>query len=255
MLFGLILLFTLGDFSAIAASGSMSASRNENIDYRVYEKKAFKSIAVIRKSQIATALSSARLFGSSSIPVVTSWESPEALQGLFVEARDTKWLESVGSPSRRIFWMYPDDGCFARAGLMNKYFFQMKAPIPNKIFAFGNLSVNSSFSTRGKVAWWYHTAPIVKVRGQNYVLDPSVEIARPLLLEEWLRRMGDPAQIKIAICSSGTYLPKDACSEISDGTESQATNARGYYLSKESKRVKTLNLNTADVLGDNPPWQ
>lgn len=253
MLYGLVLIFTLGVLSAHAAS-VMSAARKENIDYRVYEKKAYESIGSSRKSQVDSALSNARLFGSTPIPEVASWETVELMENLFVKARDTKWLESAGSPSRRIFWMYPDDGCFARAGLMNKYFFQSKAPIPNKIFAFGNLSVNSSFSTRGRVAWWYHTAPIIKVGGQNYVLDPSVEIGRPLVLEEWLRRMGDPAQIKIAICSSGTYLPKDDCSAVSDGTESQASNTRGYYLSKEAKRVKDLNLNATEVLGDNPPW-
>lgn len=254
MLYGLTLLFTLGDFSAHADTASMSAARNEKIDYRVYEKKASQSITAVRKFQINTALSSARLFGSTSIPEVAIWESVEAMEKLYVEARDTRWLESTESSLRRIFWMYPDDGCFARAGFMNKYFFQNKAPIPNKIFAFGNLSVNTSFSNRGRVSWWYHTAPIIKVRGQNYVLDPSVDLARPLLLEDWLRRMGDPAQIKIAVCSSGTYFPMDDCKEVSDGKETRATNSQSFYLLKEEKRIRSLKLNASEVFGDNPPW-
>lgn len=254
MLYGLILLFAFVGFSVSADTLSMSAIRNEKIDYTVYEKKASLSITGIRKSQIETALSSARLFGSTPVPQVSSWESIEAMEKLFLEARDKRWLEYAGRSLRRIPWMYPDDGCFARAGLLNKYFFQLKKTIPAKIFAFGNLSVTSPFSLKRRVGWWYHTAPIVSVSGQKYVLDPSVELSRPLPLEDWLRRMGEPSQIKIAICSSGTFLPVDDCKTNSDGTEARASSAKAYYLSKEEKRVRNLNLNASEVLGDNPPW-
>lgn len=254
MRYGLILFFALGDISAFADTTGMSAVRDEKIDYTVYERKASRSMTGARKSQIETALSSARIYGSTPNYEIPTWGSIEAMEKLFLEARDQRWLEYAGRPLRRIPWMYPDDGCFARAGLLNKYFFQLKQTIPAKIFAFGNLSVTSPFSLKGRVGWWYHTAPIVSINGQKYVLDPSVELSRPLLLEDWLRRMGEPSQIKIAICSSGTYLPADDCKTSSDGTESRASSAQAYYLSKEDKRVRNLNLNASDVLGDNPPW-
>lgn len=248
------LLVLIAPLSIIASEAFPTAHRKENIDYNVYLKRALRSRVITEKSLSGSPLSQAKLYGTEKLPKATGWKSLSAMQERFVQTRDARFIEASGGELRRISWMYPDDGCFARAGLFVRNMFHKYAPLPNKVFVFGNLRLNTNFSPRGRVGWWYHTAPIVEVKGQKYVLDPSIEISRPLLLEDWLKRMGDPAKMKVAICGSGTYSPSDTCAKESDGLETRAYNSQLYYLSLEEQRVKSLNLNVTDVLGDNPPW-
>lgn len=248
------LLVLIAPFSVIASEIFPTAHRKENIDYSVYLKKAFSSRIITEKSINGSPLSEAKPYGTTQLAKVTGWKSLQTMQERFEQTRDSRFIEASGGELRRISWMYPDDGCFARAGLFVRNMFHKYAPLPNKVFVFGNLRVNTIFSPRGRVGWWYHTAPIVEVKGQKFVLDPSIELSKPLPLEEWMKRMGDPAKMKIAICGSGTYSPSDSCAKESDGMELRAYKSQLYYLSLEEKRVQGLNLNVTDVLGDNPPW-
>ena len=120
----------------------------------------------------------------------------------FEAIRDGKILKD-NQQSRRITWRYPHDGCYARAALVNKEIFQKFIPIPQKIFAFGNLRVQTSNSNRGVIGWWYHVGPVVEVNHEKYVLYPAIEPTKPLQLKEWLGRMGILSKIKISICNTG----------------------------------------------------
>src|SRR5205823_1645100 len=132
-------------------------------------------------------------YQADQLRAVTEWESVDAMNRHFQEFRDKRFLISDLQPGfmRRSSWLYPDDGCFARAGLAILNLFQEKVTPPEKIFVFGNLSVKTANSPDGSVSWWYHVAPIVQIGAEKYVLDPALNPRAPLKLEDWLSLMGN----------------------------------------------------------------
>ena len=242
--------------NSFAEAGLPSAYRNPDTPYEVYESRAkvinredeFDTKRMVRK----TPLSMARKFPEAELPRVKVWKEA-LLQKRFERVRDARFINHKGK-QRRASWMFPDDGCFARAALANRNIFQWFYPLANKVFAFGNLKVKTKNSLRGFVTWWYHVAPIVQVKDKKFVLDPAIEPARPLELSEWLGRMGKPERIKVAICASGTYSPGDDCDKKTDGLELRAERVQRSYLTKEEHRLKRLGRNLDEALGDTPLW-
>ncbi|HXH74876.1 MAG TPA: protein-glutamine glutaminase family protein [Bacteriovoracaceae bacterium] len=250
-----IYLFCLFFVAEALAYDPDSAVRDLDADYTVYEEKAAGH--TIRNTTTRTsALGSARLYDPAKLPAATKWKSLQAMQLRFEFIRDTRFLEwnRNGSFPRRSSWLYPDDGCYARAALANRNLFRLFVPIPSKVFAFGNLRVKTSNNPRGKVGWWYHVAPIVQVDGVKFVLDPAIEPQRPLELSEWLSRMGTPQKIKVSICSSGAYAPRGDCLNETDGLEKRAENAQRHFLELEWKRLVKLGRTAEVQLGEHPPW-
>lgn len=210
-----------------------SAKRELGQDYRIYTDKILAP---------GSAQGSARLYGQSALPKATAWTSLEVLKERFEHIRDERFLVWKGNTQvlRRSSWLYPDDGCFARASLAIRNVFRWFHPLPNKIFVFGNLRVKTKNSPRGVVGWWYHVAPVVEVNEVKYVLDPAIEFTRPLPMAEWLARMGRPERMKVAICSSGTYSPGDRCIRETNGLEIQAERAQQHYLTLEWNRMRSM---------------
>ncbi len=203
---------------------------------------------------MASALASARYYTGSNLPNATPWSSTSTLVGRFKSVRNDRHIRWKRDPSfpRRISWLYPNDGCFARAAMANRWFKARGITPPNKVFAFGELTVRTNNHPRGRVSWWYHVAPIVQVGGTRYVLDPAIEPGRPLQLGEWLARMGTPGRIKVAICGAGTYSPSSSCSNSSVGTS--GVSSQQTYLSREWDQLKRMGRNVEALLGPNPPW-
>lgn len=205
----------------------------------------------------ATAQEAAVLYNAGQLPAAAAWESEAVLMSRFNSIRDYRWLQTPDRPGflRRTSWLYPDDGCFARAALAIANLSQWSSVVPSKVFVFGNLSVRTPNSPSGWVNWWYHVAPIVQVKGQRYVLDPAVDPRGPLKLEDWLARMSpDIATLEVAVCGSGTYSPVDPCDKYSDGRESAALNDIPSYLGMEWSRMLELNRDPETALGQSPPW-
>jgi hypothetical protein len=175
----------------------------------------------------------------------------------FAKFRDVRWLETSDHPGfqRRSSWLYPDDGCFARAALAIMHLTQWAFPAPSKIFVFGDLTVNTVNSPSGLVNWWYHVAPIVQVGNQKYVLDPALDPRQPEKLEVWLAKMaGDIHHLEVAICASGSYTPDDSCDHVTDGVEAMASDDQISYLQSEWERLVELKRNPVNELGEKPPW-
>ncbi|HXH29850.1 MAG TPA: protein-glutamine glutaminase family protein [Bacteriovoracaceae bacterium] len=239
---------------------SESAYRDLQVPYEFYEKNLLKKIENEKlfdsTNAIQTALGSAKLYKETALPKAISWKDANILQERFVQMRDARFLEWEREPGflRRETWLFPDDGCYSRASVANSNFFKWFLPVPNKVFAFGHLRVKTSNSPRGVVGWWYHVAPIVEVDKVKYVLDPSIEPARPLPLKEWLGRMGKPEKMKVSICASGTYSPRDNCARESDGLELRARKVQQWFLEKEWSRLETLKRDPKQELGEAPPW-
>ncbi len=84
---------------------------------------------------------------------------------------------------------YPEDGCYARAHEMSRLL-EEKGIITGKVFIEGSLRVETPNSPKGYVEWWYHVAPIIKVKkGEKeevYVIDPSI-FSEPVPAEEWFK--------------------------------------------------------------------
>jgi hypothetical protein len=217
-----------------------SARRERNVSYTFYEEAYLEDLD--QKENVPTPSSTARYYKPGNIPSVTVWKSFEHLQDGFLKMRDDKFLVWKNEPTkkRRPTWLYPDDGCYARAAMVSRSAAKLGMPIPNKIFAFGNLRVKTENSTYGSVGWWYHVASIVEVNGEKYVIDPAIDYERPLLLIEWLSRMGQPDKIRVAICNSGTVIPGSNCTRISDGEERGSILSEQPYLTYEHARMERL---------------
>lgn len=247
----LFLLFPL----TLNAAEVLKAHRDPSRDYSQYERRALGSHKSLDGLTLqGTPVRLAKLFPTAQLPAATGWKSMDVLQERFEHMRDVRFLKDADGDLRRSSWLFPDDGCYARAALAMRNLFSVYAPLPSKVFAFGNLKVKTENSPRGAVHWWYHVAPIVEVNGQKYVLDPALRPESPLTLEEWVGLMGNPEKIKVAVCSSGTYSPGDSCERKSDGLELRAERAQLAYFREEEKRLQRLGRETATELGDQPPW-
>jgi glutaminase-like protein/uncharacterized protein DUF4157 len=128
---------------------------------------------------------------------------------------------------------FPIDGCYARAQLMADRLTELGFA-SEKVFAIAqtpagrsDLHVLTPYArdvaapTQPTVDWWYHVAPIVRVRDalgvvRETVLDPSMGVS-PLELNQWLGRMSgvafsrkSPEEARAeAVLTHGDFAPGD----------------------------------------------
>jgi hypothetical protein len=190
-----------------------------------------------------------------SVPV---WhQKDEDFLGSFEKLRDARVLEDESRPKfmRRLTWLYPDDGCFARAAWMDELLEEWGFQTGAKIFAFGDLVVNTGYSTTGEVNWWYHVAIAFRKDDKIFVFDPALQSQKPMTLQEWAASMSnDPKSVMFSVCNRKTIGPFSDC--INPKTESKANLAKleQFFLPLEWQRMITLRKDPEEVLGDTPPW-
>jgi hypothetical protein len=119
--------------------------------------------------------------------------TPEQAQALF----------SLMAAQPDIAFRYPRDGCYARAQLMVQRM-QALGITPGKAWTFASsrsdpLWVNTPNVPEGHVAWGYHVAPTVPVRGadgivRNMVVDPSM-FDHPVTVDEWRGAQHDTPRV------------------------------------------------------------
>jgi hypothetical protein len=99
-------------------------------------------------------------------------------------------------PAPCIPFLYPDDGCWARAHEMCWLMINMGLK-PKKVWIQGNLYVSTKNNPNCGVWWGWHVAPTLCVRGpglfqtQAMVIDPSL-FAAPVSKAKWKGVQGDP---------------------------------------------------------------
>jgi hypothetical protein len=186
-----------------------------------------------------------------------NWGSYDVIKQRFEQLRDLKFIKETLNfkELRRSTWLYPDDGCYARASLMNENLIQMGINPTTKIFVYGDLLAQTRNTFSGFVSWWYHVAPIVTDGKENYILDPSIETLRPLTLTEWLERMGDPVSMKISLCATDSYTPYSPCMAPEPDEDEAAMDDQVFFLSLERYRLYELGRDADRELGDEPPWK
>lgn len=185
------------------------------------------------------------------------WGSLEILHERFNTLRDRRFLSTERMPdfSRRISWLYPDDGCYARAAMARGHFEDNAIAEPAKIFAFGALEPKTDNHPNGKVWWWYHVVGLVTVEGELYVLDPAIEPRGPLTLTAWIKRMNPHTErLTFSVCNAYAYEPASPCAS-QPSEEKDALKDQLIYLGREWNRQKRLLRNPHMVLGEAPPWR
>lgn len=256
---------------------SLSAKRNKNEDWRVKANNT-RSRTTLTSSDDEEILSGSVYWKNINarnrlLQSTPSWNNYETIKINFEKIRDLRYTEDEHKAGflRRITWLFPDDGCWIRASaaihdLFGPFNNIVKQDIrPAKIFAFGNLCVNTNNESTGSVSWWYHTAPIIKdAQTQKvYVLDPAVNPFEPMLVEEWIAVIGSndgacqQSQSGVAqfnICNGYGSSPFNGChsdfhNEISD------VSVQSIYRNYERKRQTNLGRDADAVLGELPPWR
>lgn len=257
MLRFLLLILSFSAANVFAVSHEYSATREPGASYKAYMNRAKLFAEQGLTQERVTPMGSSQYFSEATLDDATPWESEEVMVERFKNFRDLRFLYVDSKPNfaRRSSWMYPDDGCFARASLANRNLAQMQVPVPKKVFAFGDLFVETPNAEGGSVSWWYHVAPLVQIGAEKYVLDPAISPQGPLKLQDWLAKMNsDPGSIEVAICESGTYTPGDDCTKVTDGEEKGAEYDQTYYLEAEWQRLISLGRDPERELGEFPPW-
>ncbi len=224
--------------------------------YRRYLGRLKQSHTYEDISQDDSALKMAKPLSELDTSRAPQWRASFTLAEGFKRVRDSRFMDDAEHQGfkRRSTWLFPDDGCFARAQLMLENLRQWGGFQPAKAFIFGNLEVKTANAPGGSVSWWYHVVPVLKNGQQIVVFDPAIEPRRPLTLTEWVSTMTtDPSSVKVAICEGNAYTPSSSCGKpASQG--SRAKQDQLGYLKAEWLRVAELNRDPQKELGDLPPW-
>lgn len=252
-----ILLLSLSfSFSALAHNGA-SPLRYENENYeaarsrfifdRMYEEVPFRRISVEGAKKPLASLN------IKDIPDLGTYS---VLENEFKFIRDTRFLKSDDANfPRRLTWLYPDDGCYARAEMAKIELQSHHVPQPKKLFVFGDLSVNTKNSYSGSVQWWYHVAVTYRVGDEAYVIDPAIEPLRPLKISEWDAAVGGAnARTQYSICSKDAYDPTSDCATTSSMDKDDVVTEQQSFLQAEWYRLLDLKRDPTKELGEFPPW-
>lgn len=188
--------------------------------------------------------------------LIPEMPSYEALVEEFHYVRDTRFI-ATSNPDfpRRLSWLYPDDGCYARAEFSRRKLAEHGALQPMKIFVFGNLIAQTPNTLSGVVSWWYHVAVTYRVGDDVYVFDASINPSRPMTLTEWNDAVGGNRQrFEYSLCAPGAYDPAYDCHNPREIHPSKLSMDQTEFLRPEWDRLLRLNRSPEKELGDLPPW-
>jgi hypothetical protein len=201
---------------------------------------------------------------------VPTWSDAD-INAQFASARDDRYLTQTDPPEpnfqRRMSWLYPDDGCYARAEQVDVRVAQFGKTRPHKLFAFGSpdhwLRVHTDNARGGVVEWTYHVVPVVKnSAGEPIVFDPALNPCKPLPYQKWLALMVDDMTFYddlaqgngVALGDSWSYYPNSLPSGEPPHSAESLDDLQGNFLYAEWSRQTELGRDPNLVLGANPPW-
>jgi hypothetical protein len=128
-------------------------------------------------------------------------------------------------------FMYPDDGCWARAHAMCHMMIDDAAE-PEKVWIYGNLRAAAQNHPNCHVYWNWHVAPTLQVStggvAQTFVIDPSL-FPGPVPLDQWKRIQGDPEAVLEPTAASVYTRYQGGLYEATDPTYANAESTMVYY--------------------------
>lgn len=141
---------------------------------------------------------------------IPEWEI-EDINKTFMFIRDHRYLK-FNKKLVPIPWRYVDNYCALRADLAVKLI-QDKLPhleLPRKIIAYPGsniqLRAQTDYALMGKtISMSYHVALTVRHQNQVYVLDPTINFAGPLALEEWKEKLNYQRNLPTTVISCDPY--------------------------------------------------
>lgn len=226
--------------------------------FKRYEKEGRLPFLGASKAKSKTSVMGSRVkFEELDISTVPEWNSVEELEEVFQRVRDLRYLEADRDPAfpRRISWLYPDDGCFARAAMARQQIEDQWGHRLAKLFSFGNLSVETTNHPSGRVDWAWHVVPAARVGDVLYVMDPAIDPHRLLTAEQWaLKQVKKLKNASFTICNSYAYVPEGACLDATAEEEAEALEDQRQYLGYEWRRIERMKRDPEKELGDFPPW-
>lgn len=252
LLFLPIMGFSSSDFSIISQKRLPNESYQEAIK-RFKKSLKPKALTSSNDDPLSQKVAVFKLDSSKATEV----KSYQELLSLFQLIRDKRFLTTRDKPDflRRISWLYPDDGCFARAATAGIKLAKEHKTRPTKIYVFGDLAVQTPYAQNGQVSWWYHVALVARYKNELYVLDPALNPKGPLLAEDWFRMMSPTLDtMEASICNQYSYSPGDRCMGAEEKSDKLAPEHQLMYLQFEWERMEDLGYDPVVVLGDNPPW-
>ena len=182
-IFALLLLFPIVTYSYSSAGVSQKRFPNESFKDALQRMKMHLPKSKLNSLKITDLPVSKKLpLSKMDFSLATEVGTYQELIRMFHVIRDSRFLHTNNNPDfeRRIAWLYPDDGCFARAALSGIKLNDEVISRPTKIFVFGDLVYYTPYSPDGAVNWWYHVSLVVKYMGVYYVLDPALNQEGPL---------------------------------------------------------------------------
>jgi hypothetical protein len=206
---------------------------------------------------------------------VPTWSNAD-IWAYFTSTRDKRYMTAPSAPTfqRRITWLWPEDGCFARAEQVNAQIAQAGKVKPHKLFAFGNylryppgLRAGTDNTHEGYVEWGWHVVPVVKnSAGEPIVFDAALSPCRPLPWKEWLALMvNDLSELDnlaegwgVALGDANAYNPESRMTgEPSHTAESLLWFRENPIINPlvlEWDNLEGLGRNPSVLLGSSPPW-
>jgi hypothetical protein len=163
--------------------------------------------------------------------------SPTRAQQVF-DSMASRTCNPLTVPPPCIPFLYPDDGCWARAHEMCRLMINMGLS-PMKVWIRGTLHVSTRNNPTCSVYWGWHVAPTLCVRGPRWfqtrrmVIDPSL-FTTPVTEATWKSVQGDPSAT-LTDTNANQFWP-------SGGTDPTYADTN-YYLAKY--RLELLNRSIA----------
>jgi uncharacterized protein (UPF0216 family) len=145
-------------------------------------------------------------------------------------------------PPPCIPFLYPDDGCWARAHEMRRLMVDMGLA-PKKVWIEGNLNVKTKNNPACQVSWGWHVAPTLCVRVrfwffffcQRRVFDPSL-FSTPVSEATWMSVQGDPNAALTESEGKIYYL----WGNVTDPTYAETNHYLAYYRLQLQLRATTV---------------
>lgn len=249
VLFSLVLLMPF-----LSEAKGLSAHRQIGESYQQAYNRNHSDSSELFTARLVTPQRAAKTIAKLDLTEIPDVGSFPDLENQFKYVRDTRFISDENFP-RRLTWLYPDDGCYARAEMVSQKIIAQNFTEPKKIFVFGNLVAKTTNSSSGSVRWWYHVAVIYRVGTTAYVVDPALNPQKPMTLAEWNKAVGGgEANLQYAICSHDTFDPDADCYNPRPMSATQAESEQRGFLQDEWERLLDLNRNPEKELGDSPPW-
>ena len=236
--------------AAAQLSVAVSAVRPANQDWQ--QTLSAKNLRLPANSALSVTAAHGKW---SSIEAIPKWSLTfSELENLSKTVRDIRPYKNPNSRKylRQAPWLYPLDGCYAKAAHVSDVIQDAGYVAPGKIFAFGNLRVKSKYAEGGYAHWSYHVVPGYQIENEIYVIDPVASENEDgtnsglLTLQQWLTRISrNPENVKVSLCDSNAYDPRRRC--IGGLNSGNYLGHMSHILNDEYENLQNLGF-TADQL-------